>query len=59
MMDYRELDFTDWKAIQSMDVVDIAKLLRDCRNELCYQCEEYKYSHVENSICSRCRWRER
>lgn len=30
--------------------------LRDCRNELCYQCGKYKTAHV--GACDGCRWRE-
>ena len=35
----------------------MAQLLRDCRNELCYHCGEYTSSYL--GACSNCRWRDK
>lgn len=38
---------------------DMAKLqsdLRDCRNELCLKCGEYKMAH--KGACDGCRWKD-
>ena len=45
-------DFAD--AVQEA----IAKLkdLKDCRNELCYKCGEYKTAHLGS--CDGCRWKD-
>jgi len=33
-----------------------AKELKDCVNELCYRCGDYKQEH--NGACDGCRWKE-
>lgn len=35
---------------------DMAKELKDCRNELCLHCGKYKLSHM--GACDGCRWKE-
>ena len=34
----------------------LARDLKDCRNELCLKCGEYKQRH--NGACDGCRWKE-
>lgn len=36
--------------------VRLARDLRDCRNELCLKCGEYKQRHL--GACDGCRWKE-
>ena len=41
---------------QTEDVV-IGRDFRDCRNELCLKCGNYKQKHL--GACDGCRWKER
>lgn len=41
--------------IPSADVVS-GRDFRDCRNELCLQCGQYKTAHLGS--CSDCRWKD-
>ena len=40
--------------VPAADVVPVSDF-RDCRNELCLQCGQYKTSHLGS--CNGCRWR--
>ena len=39
-------------ALMSLD--DLKRNLRDCRNELCLKCGDYKMAH--KGACDGCRW---
>ena len=43
--------------INSVPVADVAPGVdfRDCRNELCYRCGDYKQRHL--GACDSCRWK--
>ena len=43
------------KSIHAADVVP-GRDFRDCRNELCLQCGQYRQRHL--GACDGCRWRE-
>lgn len=44
-------------AIPAADAVeDLQRKLKDCRNELCLRCGEYKRRHL--GACDGCRWLE-
>lgn len=53
--------FNDGEATaRAMMADEFAKLkrdLKDCRNELCLKCGEYKQKHLGS--CDGCRWKER
>ena len=41
---------------EALDTIDQkSKELKDCRNELCYKCGEYKTAHLGS--CEGCRWK--
>ena len=37
-------------------IADLKNDLKDCRNELCLKCGDYKQKHL--GACDGCRWRE-
>jgi hypothetical protein len=37
-------------------IADIKSELKDCRNELCLKCGNYKQKHL--GACDGCRWRD-
>jgi len=47
----------DGKAGKAADAIEtLERELKDCRNELCLKCGEYKRKHL--GACDGCRWRE-
>ena len=42
------------KALADAKIERLEKELRDCRNELCLRCGEYKTKHLGS--CDGCRW---
>lgn len=50
-----DISSAEVKAIPAADVVP-GRDFRDCRNELCLRCGEYKTRHLGS--CDGCRWRE-
>lgn len=44
----------DCRAVLSTDALDLLKDYKDCVNELCYQCGQYKREH--EGACDDCRW---
>ena len=42
--------------MEEKDIDKIERDLRDCRNELCLRCGDYKQRH--NGACNGCRWLE-
>ena len=40
---------------ESMSVADLKRNLKDCRNELCLRCGEYRMAH--KGACDGCRWK--
>ena len=51
----RDMD-VDWDIVQLPADVVSAQDFRDCRNELCLQCGQYKTAHLGS--CSDCRWKD-
>ena len=37
-------------------IADLKSDLKDCRNELCLKCGDYKQKHL--GACNGCRWRD-
>ena len=47
----------DGKAGKAADAIEaLERELKDCRNELCLKCGNYKQAH--NGACDGCRWRK-
>lgn len=44
------------RMIESMRETKAIELLKDCRNELCLKCGNYKRAHL--GACDGCRWRK-
>lgn len=40
---------------KNMSVHDLQRNLKDCRNELCLKCGDYKMAH--KGACDGCRWK--
>lgn len=49
---------THWDFVKNIPAADVVpgKDFRDCRNELCLRCGEYKMRH--KGACDGCRWRD-
>ena len=44
-----------WAALRAENT-ELKRDLKDCRNELCLRCGDYKQRHL--GACDGCRWRE-
>lgn len=53
-MDKQEL--TMLKMLADAKIERLERELRDCRNELCLRCGDYKQRHL--GACDGCRWKE-
>ena len=51
VVEVRENELEDMK----LKVARLQQQLRECRNELCYQCGRYKEAH--NGACSSCKYK--
>jgi hypothetical protein len=51
----REIDMGIQLATMQADRDNIRADLKDCVNELCYQCGQYKTAHLGS--CDDCRWK--
>lgn len=40
---------------ENMSTEELRRELKDCRNELCYQCGRYREAH--RGACDGCRWK--
>ena len=40
---------------ERMNVADLKRNLKDCRNELCLKCGDYRMAH--KGACDGCRWK--
>jgi len=47
-------ELTVLKALADAKIERLERDLRDCRNELCLRCGEYKTKHLGS--CNGCRW---
>ena len=56
-MDYRIGELLDLVQELKVRVESLKADLKDCRNELCLRCGEYKTAHLGS--CDGCRWKER
>ena len=56
-MDYRIGELLDLVQALKARVESLKADLKDCRNELCLRCGEYKTAHLGS--CDGCRWKER
>jgi hypothetical protein len=56
-MDYRIGELLDLAQELKIRVESLKADLKDCRNELCLRCGEYKTAHLGS--CDGCRWKER
>ena len=56
-MDYRIGELLDLVQDLKARVESLKADLKDCRNELCLRCGEYKTAHLGS--CDGCRWKER
>lgn len=54
-MDYRTGELLDLVQELKVRVENLKADLKDCRNELCLRCGEYKTAHLGS--CDGCRWR--
>ena len=55
-MDYRIGELLDLVQDLKVRVESLKADLKDCRNELCLRCGEYKTAHLGS--CDGCRWRD-
>lgn len=48
-----------WQMVSDFPASDVVPLsdFKDCRNELCLKCGQYKTAHLGS--CDGCRWKER
>lgn len=44
------------RALADAKIERLERELRDCRNELCLKCGDYKKRHL--GACDRCRWKD-
>ncbi len=56
-MDYRIGELLDLVQELKVRVESLKADFKDCRNELCLRCGEYKTAHLGS--CDGCRWKER
>ena len=56
-MDYRIGELLDLVQDLKARVESLKANLKDCRNELCLRCGQYKTAHLGS--CEGCRWKER
>lgn len=56
-MDYRNGELLDLVQDLKARVESLKADLKDCRNELCLRCGQYKTAHLGS--CDGCRWKER